>query len=70
MEHWRSSLIDDEVIQSYSGNPAHNDIMPAVVYVIMMQVCSAVLTFCNVHAAYCYSTSTLVRLAAQAKRPM
>ncbi len=29
MEHWRSSLIDDEVIQSYSGIAVHIDIMPA-----------------------------------------
>ena len=31
MEHWRSSLIDDEVIQSYSGIIAHIHIMSAVV---------------------------------------
>lgn len=29
MEHWRSSLIDDEVIQSYSGIAGRIDIMPA-----------------------------------------
>ena len=35
MEHWRSSLIDDEVIQSYSGIAAHIDIMYNIMLFVM-----------------------------------